>query len=135
MDLLGTWTLRGFEVIAGDGAVTRPFGDAPLGRIMYGADGTMSAMLGAADRPKFGGRLGEADDAQWAEVAKPYIAYAGSWERDGDTVRHHVAVALIPDWIGTTLERTIGTWDGGLTLSVEPRTPGRRIQRLYWARP
>lgn len=134
MELIGTWTLVGFEVIAGDGSVTRPFGDAPIGRIVYGADGTMSAMLGAPDREAFGGRAGEATDAEWATAARMFVAYAGSWERDGDVVRHHVAVALIPNWIGTTMERTVGAWDGGLTLSVEPRTPGGRTQRLLWAR-
>lgn len=134
MDLIGTWTLEAFEVVAGDGTVTTPFGDHPRGRLMYGADGTMSAMLGAADRAAFGTRAGEAGDAQWAEVARRFVAYAGSWTRDGDVVRHEVAVALIPDWIGTTMERVIGERDGRLTLTVEPRTPGGRAQRLVWAR-
>lgn len=135
MDLIGTWTLAGFEVIGGDGTVTRPFGDAPVGRIMYGADGAMSAMLGAENRAAFGARAGEVSDAAWAAAARMFVAYAGTWQRDGDIVRHHVAVALIPDWIGTTMERTIGQWEGGLTLSVEPRIPGGRTQRLMWARP
>lgn len=134
MDLIGTWTLEAFEVVAGDGTVTTPFGENPLGRLMYGADGTMSAMLGAADRAPFGARAGEASDAKWAEVARRFVAYAGTWTRDGDLVRHRVAVALIPDWVGTTMERVIGERDDRLTLTVEPRTPGGRAQRLVWAR-
>ena len=134
MELIGTWTLEAFEVVAGDGTVTTPFGDNPVGRIMYGADGTMSAMLGAPDRPAFGGRAGEATDAAWAGAAKQFVAYAGAWAREGDVVRHDVAIALIPDWIGTTMERAIGERDGRLTLTVEPRTPGGRAQRLVWAR-
>lgn len=134
MDLVGTWALEAFEVVAGDGTVTTPFGGSPLGRLMYGADGTMSAMLGAPDRAGFGARAGEASDAQWAAVARRFVAYAGSWTRSGDVVRHQVAVALIPDWIGTTMERVIGERDGRLTLTVEPRIPGGRAQRLVWAR-
>jgi hypothetical protein len=134
MDLIGTWTLEAFEVVAGDGTVTTPFGDRPLGRIMYGADGTMSAMLCAQDRPAFGARAGEVSDAQWADAARMFVAYAGTWTTDGDQVHHDVAVALIPDWIGTTMHRTIGERDGRLTLTVEPRTPGGRAQRLVWAR-
>lgn len=134
MDLIGTWTLEAFEVVAGDGTVSTPFGAAPVGRIMYGADGTMSAMLCAPDRPAFGARAGQATDAQWADAAREFVAYAGSWARDGDVVRHQVAIALIPDWIGTTMERVIGERDGRLTLTVEPRTPGGRAQRLVWAR-
>lgn len=134
MELIGTWTLEAFEVVDGDGTVTTPFGSDPVGRIMYAADGTMSAMLGAPDRPAFGRRAGEATDAQWAGVAQRYVAYAGTWTREGDVVRHQVAVALIPDWIGTTMERVVGERDGRLTLTVEPRTPGGRAQRLVWAR-
>ncbi|HUR73290.1 MAG TPA: lipocalin-like domain-containing protein [Sporichthya sp.] len=134
MELIGTWTLEAFEVEAGDGTVTTPFGDAPVGRILYGADGTMSAMLCAPDRPAFGARAGDATDAQWAAAARSFVAYAGTWARDGDVVRHRVAIALIPDWIGTTMERTIGERDGRLTLTVEPRAVGGRRQRLVWAR-
>jgi hypothetical protein len=134
MDLIGTWTLEAFEMVAGDGTVTTPFGDAPLGRIMYAADGTMSAMLCRPDRPTFGSRAGDATDAQWAAIASTYVAYAGTWTRAGDQVHHEVAIALIPDWIGTTMHRTIGERDGRLTLTVEPRTPGGRAQRLIWAR-
>lgn len=134
MELLGTWTLEAFEIVAGDGTVTAPFGDHPLGRLSYLADGTMAAMLGAPDRPSFGGRAASADDAQWAAAAKHFVSYAGTWERSGDVVRHTVAVALIPDWIGTVMERTVGERDGRLTLTVEPRTPGGRAQCLVWAR-
>lgn len=135
MDLIGTWTLAALEVIASDGTVDKPLGEAPLGRIMYGADGTMSAMLGARNRPSFGVRADQASDAQWGAAARMFIAYAyaGTWTRDGDVVRHQVEVSLIPDWIGTTLVRTIGQWDGGLTLTVEPNRPGGRTQRLAWA--
>jgi len=134
VELTGSWDLEAFEVVAADGTVTTPFGDAPLGRLMYGADGSMAAMLGALDRPAFAGRASEVDDAAWKAAAGHFVAYAGSWSREGDVVRHRVMVALIPDWIGTTLERTIGERDGRLTLSVEPRTPGGRTQRLVWAR-
>lgn len=134
MDLIGTWTLEAFEVVAGDGTVTTPFGEHPIGRIMYGADGSMSAMLCAADRAPFGARAGEATDAQWADAARRFVAYAGTWTRDGDQVHHDVAVALIPDWVGTTMHRTIGDRNGRLTLTVEPRSPGGRSQRLVWAR-
>jgi hypothetical protein len=133
VDLIGTWTLAAFEVIASDGTVEKPLGEAPLGRIMYTADGTMSAMLGAGNRPSFGVRADQASDAQWGAAARMFIAYAGTWTRHGDVVRHQVAVSLIPDWIGTTLVRTIGEWDGGLTLTVQPNRAGGRAQRLAWA--
>ncbi len=134
VNLVGTWSLQAYEMTSGVGTVTRPFGDAPLGRIMYGADGSMSAMLGASDRAPFDGRGGAASDAQWAELARRFTAYAGTWTREGDVVRHRVEIALHPDWIGTTLERTIGQWEGGITLNVEPRSAGGRAHRLVWAR-
>ncbi|MGQ0843329.1 MAG: lipocalin-like domain-containing protein [Sporichthyaceae bacterium] len=133
MDLVGTWTLRSFEVVSADGTVARPFGAAPLGQLGYRADGTMSALLCAPDRPSFGTRAGSATDAQWAAAARHFVAYAGRWEGIGDVVRHHVEIASIPDWIGTTVERTVGELDGNLVLTVEPRDPAGRTQRLTWA--
>ena len=91
MDLIGTWTLDAFEIVAGDGSVTTPFGGAPLGRIMYAADGTMSAMLCHSERPALGTRAGDATDAQWAAVARTFVAYAGSWSLTGNEVSHRVA--------------------------------------------
>lgn len=134
MDLIGSWDLEAFEVVEADGTVSTPFGAAPLGQLMYSAGGAMSAMLGAPDRPAFAARASAVEDRQWAQAASRFVAYAGSWTREGDVVRHLVAVALIPDWIGTTMERTVGERDGRLVLSVEPRTPGGRTQRLVWAR-
>jgi hypothetical protein len=134
VELTGSWDLEAFEVVAADGTVSTPFGEAPLGRLMYSADGSMAAMLAAPDRSAFAARASEVDDGQWKQAASHFVAYAGSWSREGDVVRHRVMVALIPDWIGTTMERTVGERDGRLVLSVEPRTPGGRTQRLVWAR-
>jgi hypothetical protein len=69
----------------------------------------------------------------WTLAAFEVIAHAGTWTRDGDLVHHQVEVSLIPDWIGTTLVRTIGEWDRGPTLTVQPNRPGGRAQRLAWA--
>lgn len=133
MELIGTWTLAAFEIVDADGTTSRPFGDAPLGQLSYRADGTMSALLCPPDRPALGTRAGAATDAQWAAIARTFVAYAGTWERDGGVVRHHVAIAAIPDWIATTLLRSVGERDGNLVLTVEPTTPGGRTQRLVWA--
>jgi hypothetical protein len=132
MELIGTWTLEAMEVFDDTGVIARPYGDAPIGQISYRTDGTMSAVLCPAERPNLGS-LGGATDAQWAAAARWFAGYCGTWERDGDTVRHHVAAAHIPDWIGTTLVRRIGERDGCLTLTVDPRAPGKPSQRLVWA--
>jgi len=51
--LLGTWKLQSwvYEVI-GTGALSKPFGEHPIGYLNYSPDGCMYAILVAEDRPK-----------------------------------------------------------------------------------
>jgi hypothetical protein len=72
--LIGTWRLVSYEATSvDDGEVVRPYGEHPLGLIMYTADGYMSAQITTPDRPLFGEQrqeygspeeLAEAADAQ-----------------------------------------------------------------------
>lgn len=53
--LIGTWRLVSYEATSvDDGEVVRPYGEHPLGLIMYTADGYMSAQITTPDRPLFG---------------------------------------------------------------------------------
>ena len=53
--LVGTYRLVSVEHTDQDGAVGRPFGDAPTGFMTYTADGYMFVMMMQADRPLFAG--------------------------------------------------------------------------------
>src|SRR5215212_6607593 len=104
--LIGSWRLVSMEYRYADGRVRYPYGREAVGYIIYTADGRMSATLMSDDRAPFGTEYprGEGREAKVAAF-ETYLSYAGRYEFQGNRVIHHVEVALIPDWAGTTLVR------------------------------
>jgi len=51
--LIGTWRLESCVVLDNGKVVLRPFGDAPVGLLTYTHEGTMSAAIMRAGRPRF----------------------------------------------------------------------------------
>jgi hypothetical protein len=120
-----------------DGSVTYALGKNPEGFIIYAPDGYMSALLFNPERELFGtpDRLG-GTESQLAAAARGCISYAGPYELHGTSVRHVVQASLMPDWIGTTLERNVELQGQRLTLTT-PATMvgGKKVTTvLVWER-
>jgi hypothetical protein len=115
--LVGGWRLVDFTVAATNGGeIRRPLGENPLGAILYTPDGYMSAQL--------------AKPGPYEDDRKPdayYIAYAGPFDVDEQarTVAHHVAVSVVPSWLGTTQIRRVEFRDPD-TLVLSASEPRRR---------
>ncbi len=136
--LLGSWALQQYRVLVGGEPRPSILGYEPLGLLLYGADGFMSAVMMAGKRDKLGApSLVAAGDAAALRAARECIAYAGRFEVRGDQVHHHVLSSLLPDWVGETLVRTIA-WQGDrltLTPPDELTSSGKTVQRaLTWTR-
>lgn len=136
---MGSWRLRRWVAIADDGSESLPMGEDPDGLLVYSGDGTMVAIMGPGDRPRFasGDVTGGSDDER-ARAFATFVAYGGAFEIDGETVSHRVETSLFPNWIGTVQRRR---WDldptgRTLTLTSPPVTLGgaTRVQRLTWER-
>jgi len=118
---------------------SEPFGPHPAGVLQYGADGRMSVIFLRPDRTRLGvpgERMAEANGlmsrpwrlafhgrmvlamARYAKAATGFMAYAGTFEVTGDTIFHHVDLALVPDDIGETLVRGASLDGSVLTLTV-----------------
>ena len=122
--LVGTWRLVSWENRDAQGHVSWPAGHAPRGYIMYTADGYVSVQIMPANRPPFAaGDLLGGSSAEKAGAAETYTAYAGRYERRGNTVIHHVEVSLFPNWVGTQQERLLEISGDILTLSTAPILP------------
>lgn len=50
---IGSWDLVSYELRLPSGAITKPFGDRPVGRILYQRNGQMSAQLMQPVAPPF----------------------------------------------------------------------------------
>jgi hypothetical protein len=103
-DLIGVWTLEATYAEGDDGNRTPTLGDNPQGRIMYTADGYMTAMTGRGDRqlPASG-----ASDADKAAAFDSFMSYAGRWTLNDNVVTHQIEYATDPNWVGSARDRSI----------------------------
>jgi hypothetical protein len=101
---LGTWQLKSYttEDVA-TGQKTTLLGARPSGYLSYGADCRMYAILIKE------GRIPPATfvptDAERIELYGGFIAYAGTYRIEGDTVSHNVDASWNQSWTGTTQVR------------------------------
>jgi Lipocalin-like domain len=140
--LLGTWQLVSSVVHFENGVFYDQFGHNPSGFLIYTADGYVSAVLGASNRPLLAtNEPGIATDAEFASEASNFIAYCGRFTVDDKTksVSHEMAACLFPNWVGLSEKRAVTFIDDQLILLTDFRTrcdDGRRYQvEVTWKRP
>ena len=137
MGLVGVWKLVVWVQDYDDGRVVRPFGGSPGGQLMYSPGGHMSGVISAGDRPDFaGGAQWDAPESERAHAYSTFLAYAGTFTVDGDTVIHHVETSLFPNWVGREQRRLVDLSGDRLTLTgrLEDGTPEARTIRMSFER-
>jgi hypothetical protein len=136
--LTGSWKLVAWRRVAGDGTITYPLGQDASGLLIYTADGHMAVVIAGANRapvvtddPPLGGDLQPRADAY-----SSCLAYAGSYELQGDTVVHHIAESLYPAWSGEEQSRPFTLDDDELVLRTPPvqGAAGTVVNELHWKR-
>jgi Lipocalin-like domain len=121
--LIGHWRLLdAIAVDTGDQLVGPLFGTRPLGHLHYAENGSMEVVLTA------GGEL--SGQTPWGTPAPSYYAYAGTYEVQGDQVRHRVASASDPTITGRVLRRTWRLQEDRLILYW--RLPNKMRGHLLW---
>jgi hypothetical protein len=138
--LVGAWVLETYVAEDPDGTLREPFGPAPVGLLVCGADG-LAVQVMDPRRPRWERRVPEAERrADLTAGAEGYIAYAGRYEVEADggtpTVVHHVEISLVPNWVGRAQRREAVLDGDRLRLTAEPlEVAGRTaIPRLTWRR-
>jgi hypothetical protein len=142
--LLGSWHMVHWEIAySDDRAPTLPFGERPVGLIVYSTDGHMSACIARRERPNLAGASARAaPESERVAAFDSYFHYAGRYQvrgvPGGQHVVHEVTHSLYPNFVGTTQVRDMQfSANGQLTLSAQESTPGsplQRTHRLVWAR-
>ena len=135
--LIGTWRLVSYELAGSDGRMRRPYGQAPVGYLLYSADGFMSVAFAQPERRGFAsGNALRGTTEEWAACAKTYTSYAGRYEVQDGRVLHHLEVSLYPDWLGTTQERYFTLSGNWLILRMPPYQQGgvQWLGTLTWKR-
>ncbi|WP_257463496.1 lipocalin-like domain-containing protein [Archangium lipolyticum] len=137
--LVGTWQLISVEGRLPDGSRDYPYGQNPLGILMYDRLGNMAVQLMGRDRPPFESADLKGGSAQEAKDALDGAAvYFGTYETEEqtDTVCHHITGSVFPNWIGTVQRRKATVKGNRLVLSTEPLLMGgsESVVVLEWQR-
>jgi hypothetical protein len=117
LSVIGAWSLLSFareDSVSGE--TTRPWGDHPLGYLMYLPGGHMSAVLTAEGRKP----ASPADEKQAAQLFWNMSSYAGTYTVEGNTVVHHVEAAWLPGWVGGDQPRKAVLEGDRLTIRTQP---------------
>src|SRR5262249_3757634 len=131
--LLGTWRLVSLQADV-DGTVVKPYGDNPLGYLVYTPDGHVVVQFADRQRPTlFVPRtrrspvLAEPTDA---DTALGFAGYCGTFEvRDGQLI-HHCEFHVAPGWDGRAETRAFALDGDRLTLGT-PRGHQLEWQRVH----
>jgi hypothetical protein len=128
--LLGTWRLVSCVSIDAEGGATFPYGDNPVGALLYTPQGYMSATLMAHDVPRMAG------DDLLAGGQHHFVAYCGRFEANATHVRHFLEACSFPNWVGTIQERAYAIEGERLILTTPPITRGgvRGVGTVVWQR-
>ena len=136
-NLIGSWRLDSFELQAGDGTISHPYGKELTGYLYYNEDGFMSAAFMNAKR----GQREEKEDADLSKAADDsnydqFMAYTGPFEVHGDKIVHHVEVASLEAFVGSVQERWFKIDGDRLELLTAPLAVGTDspVGRLAWHR-
>jgi hypothetical protein len=116
--LIGTWRL--VSTVSEDlttGEKTNTWGPSPSGYINYGRDGRMIVINTGSDRRK---PTVAPSDGESLALFRSMLAYAGTYEVNGNEVTHHVDSSWNEAWTGTKQVR-IATFEGDNRVRLATR--------------
>jgi hypothetical protein len=138
--LLGSWELVAYTQISDAGRPQHPLGEDAVGSIIYTPQSRMSVNIMRTGRAIWASpNPGAGTEAETADAAAGYIAYAGGFSVDetASVVEHHVDVSLYPNWIGVAQRRLVDLRGDELVLEAPPITDAAgnsATPRLRWRR-
>ena len=121
--LIGSWKLLSIYGESTEGERFLPYGEQPLGMLIYTLEGTMSATLMALSRPKFAsGDIYDATPGELKAAFENFDAYCGTYtlETGENKVTHHVEACRFPNWEGSDQVRYFQLEDDKLRLYTDP---------------
>ena len=136
--LVGTWRLLSSTVQYPDGRVLPDpnFGPSAKGYLFYDSTGHMCIQLMNPNR--FDWRNpSKPTTQQLVSAVNGYYGYCGSYElRENDAwVVHHIEIALVPNEVGTSVQRQVTFSGDRLNLIAEGTREGQRLTfTLTWER-
>ncbi len=123
-DVCGTWTLVSFEIESPAKRIS-PWGQDTKGLLIYADTGHMSVSINKAVE-------NDPEQSEAQNLFDSILFYSGTFELDGDLIRHRVTNASNPSRIGKDMLRYAKLAGDVLTLTTPPESFGCAI--LKWRR-
>lgn len=124
--IVGSWTLVSYITKPDDAdePINYPLGKDAQGFLHYTPQGFVSAQLMAVgSKPYTSQDVFHVPDDEAADAARHYLSYSGPYEvimLEGETfLKHHVEVALVPNWVGKPQLRRCQFRGDEMTLSPQ----------------
>jgi hypothetical protein len=120
-EFIGAWRLVSVQDRKPDGSLTNPYGERPVGLLLYDETGTMSVQIMRADRRHLSSD--DWDDTPAEEIKSAiegFTAFFGTYEINEaeKVITHRVEGHLFPDSVGKELKR--GYEFSGSRLILKP---------------
>jgi hypothetical protein len=135
--LVGTWRLvsASSTTLGGERSET-PYGLNPAGFLTYTEDGRVTALISYGGRKPISGRTGTFALEEQAEAFKTFLAYAGRFTLNGDTVIHHIEISSIQNYVDKELVRSVKFEGERIILVTPPTLVNGKVQtvELIWQR-
>lgn len=132
-DFIGMWTLQKCVAIPKDGKVNYPYGEKPVGQLLYDEKGNMMVEIMKPGIKKFASaNLLQGTPEEILPAYYGFIAYYGTYSviPDSNIVIHHLKACSFPNWINQDQKRYYEIKKNQLIL----RTPwiGSERYELTW---
>lgn len=132
---IGNWSLQSYATTDLEtGETTDLFGKHPTGYLSYSSDCRMSAIIVRDGRKAPSAVV--PTDSEKIDLYSGVIAYAGTYDINGDKVSHHIDVSWNQVWTGTTQVRQFRVDGESLYIRTmpakNPLTGRRSASLLIW---
>ena len=130
-NFIGTWRLLGFEDRQPNGEVNFPYGQHPVGLLIYDAHGNMAVQIMSRERqPLPANDYSKIDAEKVKEAVAGFTAFFGKYEVDEErqVIIHQVEGHVLPGSVGKELPRAFEFSDDQLILKPSAN------RRVIWQR-
>lgn len=123
-DVYGTWTLESFDLESVEKKVS-PWGKSTHGLLIYSDTGHMSVSINKTVE-------NDPEQTESENTFDSILFYSGTYQLDGEIIRHQVTNASNPTRIGKEMIRYATLTNDVMTLTTPQESFGRAI--LKWKR-
>jgi len=120
-DFVGIWTLKKCVAISRDGEVNYPYGENPVGQLVYDKKGNMMGQIMKSGIAKFtSANLFEGTSEEILSAYHGFLAYYGIYRviPDSNLVVHHIIACSFPNWVDQDQRRYYEFKNNQLTLKT-----------------